>query len=322
MAQDEPSLPPLPPTLANDRDLGFGAVVAAQHERLLNRDGSFNVRKVGLGFWEGISPYHAVLTMTWGRFVALLAISYLAINLIFAAAFLACGPEALQGDSGLGDDLLGRAGDAFFFSVQTLATIGYGRTTPHGWVANFLVTFEAMIGIFLLALGTGLFYARFAQPSARLRFTHQALIAPFGDGMAFEFRAVNKRRAQLVEVSAKVILARFTGEGKTRKRRFDELSLERSHVTFFPLSWTIVHPIDEKSPLWGLGPADLEKADAEFLVLFSGIDETSATTVHARTSYGFDEIIWNARFSNIFVDSSKGSLVTIDAGQLDRYEKL
>lgn len=309
------------PATAPPGDLGFGSVVAAQDARLLNRDGSFNVEKTGLGFWASVSPYQAVLTMSWPRFLVLLSLSYLVINLIFAAAFLACGPGALDGDHGFGDGFLGRAGQAFFFSVQTLATIGYGRITPMGWWANLLVTFESMVGIFILTLGTGLFFARFSQPSAKLLFSRQAVVAPFAGGQAFELRVVNMRHSQMIEVEAKVILARFELEGQDRKRRFHQLQLERPRVTFFPLSWTVVHPIDDASPLKGWSQEQLVEAGAEFLVMLSGIDEISAQPVHARTSYRAEDVVWGARFVSIFVDQDDAK-VRIDASRLHEIEKL
>lgn len=307
---------PLPPG-----DLGFGAVVSAQDARLLNPDGSFNVEKTGLGFWASVSPYQAVLTMSWPRFLLLLSVSYLLINVLFAGAFLACGPHALEGDHGFGEGLFGRAGQAFFFSVQTLATIGYGRITPMGWGANLLVTFESMVGIFILTLGTGLFFARFSQPSAKLLFSRQAVIAPFAGGRAFELRVVNLRRSQMIEVEAKVILARFEIEGDFRKRRFYELHLERPKVIFFPLSWTVVHPIDETSPLHGWSQQQLAESSAEFLVLLSGIDEISTQPVHARTSYHAEDVVWGARFVSIFVGDLEDPKVRIDASRLHEIEK-
>jgi inward rectifier potassium channel len=260
--------------------------------------------------------------MTWPRFLLLLSLSYLLINILFAAAFLACGPHALEGDHGFGEGFVGRAGQAFFFSVQTLATIGYGRITPIGWWANLLVTFESMVGIFILTLGTGLFFARFSQPSARLLFSRQAIVAPFAGGQAFELRVVNMRRSQMIEVEAKVILARFEDDGGLRKRRFYQLALERPQVTFFPLSWTLVHPIDELSPLWGWKAEQMVEAGVEFLVLLSGTDEISGAPVYARASYRAEDVVWGARFVNIFVNEGDDAKVRIDAGRLHEIELL
>jgi inward rectifier potassium channel len=307
----------------NDRDLGFGNVVAAHGERLLNRDGSFNVHKEGLGFWSSLSPYHALLELSWHRFFVLLACSYFVINAVFAIAFLLCGPGALDGGDGdLGEGFTARFGQAFFFSVQTLATIGYGRISPVGWWANLLVTLESMIGIFLVTLGTGLFFARFSQPSAKVRFSRHALIAPFGQGQAFEFRVINLRKSQLIEVEAKVILALFEEVDGQKKRRFHRLGLERDRVTFFPLSWTIVHPIDETSPLVALGEAELDAREAEFLVLLSGVDEASGQVVHSRTSYTASEIVTGARFVSMFDGSGSRAHLSINANQLDQFERL
>lgn len=296
-------------------------MVSAQDARLLNQDGSFNVEKTGLGFWASVSPYQAVLTMSWPRFLFLLGASYLFINVLFAGAFLVCGPDALEGDHGFGPGFSGRVAQAFFFSVQTLATIGYGRITPMGWIPNLLVTFESMVGIFILTLGTGLFFARFSQPSAKLLFSRQAVMAPFAGGHAFELRVVNLRRSQMIEVEAKLILARFEQEGDQRKRRFYELELERRRVTFFPLSWTVVHPIDDASPLRGWSAEQLNQSGAEFLVLLSGIDEISTQPVHARASYRAEDIVWGARFVSLYINDPHDSKVRIDAGRLHEIEQ-
>src|SRR5436190_1495791 len=178
---------------ARDRDLGFGAVVSREsQQRLLNQDGSFNVRRSGLGFLESVAPYHQALSMSWTRFFILVAICYVALNLAFALAFVACGPEAL---SGPGSSMLGgRFGQAFFFSIQTFATIGYGQIGPNGLAANMLVTIEALVGLMYQALATGLLFARFARPTAAIGFSKHAIVAPYAGIQALEFRVANQRR--------------------------------------------------------------------------------------------------------------------------------
>jgi len=302
------------------RDLGFGAVVAREsRQRLLNRDGSFNVARKGLRLGSSLSPYHTLLTITWTRFMGLLVVSYLVLNGAFAVAFLLCGPDALQGPYPAPGGGTGFA-RAFFFSVETFSTIGYGIIGPASLAANLVVTVEALVGLLWLALATGLLFARFSRPTAKILFSRTAVIAPYRGNTGFEFRIANARSSQLIELEATVMLARFEDHGGRQVRRFYPLVLERDSVTFFPLSWTIVHPIDEASPLRGLTREDLRQMDAEFLVLLTGIEETFAQKVHARSSYRWDEVVWGAKFADILHHPTGNEAMTIDVSRLDRIE--
>ena len=206
----------------------------------------------------------------------------------------------------------------FFFSVQTLATIGYGGLSPTGLAANILVTFQALIGGLGFALATGLLFAWFSRPSAKIIFSERAIIAPYRDMTAFEFRIVNANSNELVEVNATVSLSRVEVHRGKRVRRFYGLTLERDQVRFFPLHWVIVHPIDKSSPLHGVTQEELEKSDAEFLVLLTATDDTSPQSVHARSSYKYDELVWGAKFSDIFTTDKEG--IGIDVRKLHDIE--
>lgn len=299
-------------------DLGFGSVVARQsRQRLLNRDGSFNVHRGGLGFFESLSPYHFLLDLSWPRFLLVLSAGFLAVNLLFAFAYFLCGPTALVGlDAG---SEAGRFLGDFFFSVQTFATIGYGGIAPARLMANVLVVAEAVSGLLLVALATGITFARFARPRALILFSEQAVIAPYRGGTAFEFRIANARSNELIDVHARVLLARRLPTGD---REFLPLALERDSVLFFPLAWTVVHPVDESSPLWGQNADDLAAADVEFLILLSGTDETFSQVVHARSSYQAGEVVWNARFVNAYRPWTAERGVSIDVGKLGEIERL
>lgn len=301
------------------RDLGFGAVVARESRlRLLNRDGSFNVRREGLRFWASLSLYQSLLTMSWTHFLTLLVVSFFAINGLFGLAYVFCGPGALAGPAeGVCNQgfLL-----AFFFSVHTFSTIGYGHIVPVGLASNLVVTVESLVGLLWVALSTGLIFARFSRPTAKILFSQKALMAPYQDITAFEFRIVNSRSNQVIELEAKVLFSRFVNEKGRKVRRFELLNLERNKVAFFPLSWTIVHPINENSPLYGLTDQDLNETDAEFLILLTGIDETFCQTVHTRSSYKPSEIIWGARFSNLFNHPEDNQPITIQVDRLHAYE--
>ena len=302
-----------------NRDLGFGSVVAGEsRRRLLNRDGSFNVARRGFSFWTSLSIYQWLLTISWSKFLGLTALLYIAANVIFAFAYLSCGHGALVSapELGLDSDFL----RAFFFSVESFATIGYGNITPTGTAAHLIVTVESLVGLLGFALATGLLFARFSRPRAQILFSKRAIIAPYRGITAFQFRITNARNNQIIEVEAKVLFARFEEDGGRTVRKFYPLSLERDKVAFFPLSWTVVHPIDDNSPMKGYTQEDLRRGDSEFLILLTGIDETFSQTVHARTSYKVDEVIWNARFSNVFNTPSQDGLMTIDVRRIHDIE--
>lgn len=306
-----------------DRDLGFGSVISREsRERLLNRDGSFNVVREGLGMLATLAPYHLLLTISWAGFLAVVALLYLVLNLVFALLFFASGPDALAGP---GSHMLGgRFSQAFFFSIQTFATIGYGQIGPNGLASNVLVTIEALVGLMYQALATGLLFARFARPTAAILFSRDAIIAPYADIQSLQFRIANQRRRnEIIELGAQVLFTSFEADGSGRQvRRYRLLPLERNKVTFFPLSWTIVHPIDEHSPLAGKTREELEREQAEILVLLTGVDETYEQTVHARTSYRADEIVWNARFRPVFRGESGSHLLAVDVSRLHDIERL
>ena len=304
-----------------DRDLGFGSVVGREsRQRLLNRDGSFNVVRSGLGVLESFAPYHLLLTISWAGFLGLVGLLYLILNLAFAIAYLACGPDALLGSGAA--MLGGRFSQAFFFSIQTFATIGYGQIGPNGFAANLVVTVEALVGLMYQALSTGLLFARFARPTASVIFSRRAVLGPYNNSQGLMFRIVNRRRRnEIIQLGAQVLFSALESDDRVGTvRRYWSLPLERNKVTFFPLSWTIVHPIDGASPLAGRTPADLERAQAEVLVLLSGIDEASEQSVHARSSYRADEIVWNARFQSMFLPSDTRSRVAVDISRVHEIE--
>ena len=308
------------PTVREDeRDLGFGAVVSGQsRERLLNPDGSFNVRRTGLPWFSSVNLYHTLLSMSWTRVLLLILLLYFLSNVVFGLMYASFGEGGLVDTSH--EPTLNLFVRGFFFSVQTFATIGYGTIHPVGVIPNLLVTIESYYSLLANALITGLVFARFARPTAKVMFSDVAVIAPYRGIEALMFRLVNGRSNQLIEVEVKVLFARFVNENGRTVRRFDFLELEREKVTFFPLSWTVVHPINDTSPLKGLESGDYIRTDAEILILLTAVDETFSQSVHARSSYKPGEIMCGHRFVSIYNKVDDGEPISIDIKKLSTVE--
>jgi inward rectifier potassium channel len=292
-------------------DLGFGRVVSSQRElRLLNRDGSFNVQTRGRGL-HAFLAYSNLVSTTWTRFFLFVAVVYLALNGFFALAYTACGPGGLVNTLDIG--IYSLFLKAFFFSIHTSATIGYGSVVPVGLPTNILVALESVVSLLGLAVVTGLVFARFSRPVADILFSQSAVMSWMGNLRSFQFRIINTRNNQIIDLHARLLVSRFeTNASGTVVRRYYPLSLERESVVFFPLSWTIVHMIDKESPLFGVTEEELCKTGAEFLILLTGMDETFSQVVNARSSYRANEVIWDAKFADIFVYDPGGKMAGID----------
>jgi inward rectifier potassium channel len=302
------------------RDLGFGARVAQDsRQRLLNRDGSFNVVRKKLPFLGALSPYHYLLTISWVRFNLLVLCSYLVFNLVFACAYYAAGKGALSGAEGISEE--SQFMEDFFFSVQTSTTIGYGRIAPLGIAANILASVEALFGLLGFALATSLMFARFSRPEAKILYSDRALVAPYRGMSGVMFRIANQRNSQLIQVGVRVLLSRMEQGPAGRTRRFVTLALERDEVVFFPLTWTVVHPVDESSPFLGLTEEAFRASEPELLVLLTATDDTSGQTIHSRTSYTADEIVWGAKFTDVF-DPSSGGMIGVDLHRIHGFDRV
>ncbi|MCA1995508.1 MAG: ATP-sensitive inward rectifier potassium channel 10 [Coleofasciculus sp. S288] len=263
----------------------------------------FDVIRKGLLHSHWRDPYHLIITLDWPRFIGLTVVSYVAINALFALLYL------LQADS-IKNARPGSFLDAFFFSVQTMATIGYGAMYPQTDYANLLVSLEALVGLMGVAMGTGLAFARFSRPTARVLFSRVAVIAPLNGIPTLMFRVANERRNQILEAQLGVSLLRneITQEGEFM-RRFYDLKLIRNQTRNFSLTWTAMHQIDESSPLYGETLESMTEAETDIVVTLIGFDETVAQTLHARHYYLTDEILWNMRFVDIFSTKSDGRRV-------------
>jgi inward rectifier potassium channel len=299
-------------------DPGISQKIEGGLRRVINKDGSFNVRRKGIRLRD-LNFYQVLINLSWPRFLAIIFGGFILMNALFACCYLLVGIENLQGadaSSGTQSFLT-----AFFFSCQTFTTVGYGAIAPKGTLANLLAGFEAMGGLMSFAIATGLLYGRFSRPSARISYSANAIISPYEGKTALMFRVVNARTNLLLELQATVLL--MTVESKHGHRattRYHELKLERPSIYFFPLNWTVVHPIDDASPLHGKTLENLASVHAEIIIQIKGFDDTFSQVVHSRFSYRTDEIVWGAKFLPMFdVDAHGDVVIEVDrVGEIER----
>ena len=274
--------------------------------RTINKDGTFNVHRRGTT-WRDVNAYLYLINVPWPAFLCIIFAAYLAVNTLFALVYYSLGPNELQGVSAA--TAPAHFLNSFFFSAQTLTTVGYGSISPKGTAASIVAALEAMVGLMGFALATGLLFGRVSRPSARIGYSEKMTVTPYLDGTSLQFRVVNQRANNLMELEAKVLFMTVEGPPGQMRRDYRVLKLERHNVFFFPLTWTIVHPIDEHSPLRGKTAQDLERLQAEILILIKGFDDTFSQTVHSRYSYRYDEIAWGTRFVPAFDTDAEGDLV-------------
>lgn len=300
-----------------EHELGFGKNVTTDG-RMMNPDGTFNVERQYLSRWD--NTYFHLVTMPWSFFFLLVFGSYLALNLVFTGLFLLVGTDQLMGMPGgtFWDDFA----HVYFFSTQTLTTTGYGHISPVGFTANVIASLESFMGLLTFALISGLLYGRFSRPTARIVFSENVLMAPYRNGKGLMFRMGNARKSELLETEVQVILAMNQRDDDGMiVRKFYNLPLEISKISFFSLSWTVVHEINEQSSLFEFTKEDLIEANTEILVLVKGTDEANQQLVHARRSYIASDFIWNARFRPVITRNPKG-LPHVLVRQLGTYEEL
>ena len=296
-------------------DLGFGTKLNDTSSRLINKDGSFNMQRVNESLSARINLYNRLITMRWTQFLTWVVVFYLITNLLFAGIYLLAGADNLKGATD--QEFYGPFWKAVIFSAQTLTTVGYGHVAPASFLTSSVAAFESLVGLMSFALATGLLYGRFSRPMADIRFSRQAVFAPYLDINAWMFRVINARSNQLIDVQVEVTMSRLdTKPDGTKYRRYYGLNLERAKVTFFPANWTLVHPITDESPLYGCTAEDLQASDTEFLILVRATDDTFAPSVQRRWSYRYDEVLWGRKFRAMF-DGSQRGVVTLDLETLD-----
>jgi inward rectifier potassium channel len=304
-----------------DPSTGFGSRGHDTGNRFYRKDGSVNVIRRGVSFLNQVSWYHTMLALPRWKFWVALFVIYIIINIVFAIIYYLVGIEHLTGihkGSALNNFM-----EVFFFSAQTFTTVGYGRISPVGFLASVVATFEAFLGLLGFALASGLFFGRFAMPRSYLWFSDIALLFPYKDVKALMFRTVSYKKNHLTDAEVKLTLGIRVkqGDGEIRNE-FYPLKVELEKVVALVLNWTIVHPINEESPLWGLSLEQLKESNAEVLVFLKAYDEVFANHVVARTSYSAVEFIDNAKFKPMFRPSSSGKATILNVDAINEFELL
>lgn len=298
-------------------NLGFGTRVTAKRSRLLNPDGSFNVKTIG---GHGYTLYQDLVEMSWWRFFILVGVFFFLVNAVFAFLLMLAGMDCLNGvEDG---SVLQNFANAWFFSVQTLTTVGYGVINPICFSSNVIASIIALTGLMTFALVTGLFFARFSKPIAQFIFSEHAIIAPYRpNANGLMFRIANRRDNHILNVEAKLVMSwvEKMDDGEMR-RRFAQLELEVDKVAMLALSWTVVHPITEDSPLYQKNQKDLEEMQVEIFTLISAHDDSFSQQVHANRSYVGKNIRCGFKFLPMYYPGDNGKTI-LDLNKLDMMEE-
>jgi inward rectifier potassium channel len=285
--------------------------------RAIEKDGSFNVRLSGAGL-KNFHFYRFLINLSWPQFFLVIVSGYIVVNAVFAFLYLLAGIGNIHGADA--STPVSAFLSTFFLSVHTFTTVGYGTIAPNDFWTNAISAFDALTGLMGLALATGLLYGRFSRPTSKIVFSDRAVIAPYRGKTSLQFRIANKRTNTLMEIEAKVLLMKVSGSENDHRREYHVLNLERPSVYFLPLTWTVVHPIDEKSPLFGKTLDDLADSQAEILILIKAFDDTFGQHIHSRYSYRFDEILWGAKFLPAFSVTKEGDMA-LELSRLNEVEE-
>lgn len=286
------------------QDIGFGNKGDNQTGSLINESGGYNViRKGHLSF----NLYATFLEMGWKKFYIIILSFYILFNLLFAYIFALLGPGAINGITEI--DFQKRYLHCFFFSIQTFTTVGYGNMSPASVTANLLSSLVAFIGLMVLAVITGMYFARLSKPVAHILYSSVSVIAPFKGGEGLMFRMANSRNTVIADLKITVILTWLLKIDGKEVREYMALKLERDAVTLFALNWTIVHPLDENSPLYGLSHQELLERNAEILIDLKGHNETFNQMVRSRKSYKLHETVKRVKFAPMYYTNEEGRII-------------
>lgn len=299
---------------------GFGEKSTQGGGRYYRKDGKPNVIRKGIKFFDQLSWYHTMLSMSGLKFWTSLLVTYILINSVFGLIYFFTGMEHLIGVSS--GSAMHNFIEAFFFSAQTFTTVGYGHVSPSGLLTSSIASFEAFLGVLSFALASGLFYGRFSRPRSFLKFSDIAVIAPYKNGVALMFRTVPYKNNHLMEAEVKLTLGMRINRNGEEKNEFYTLNVEFSKINALILNWTIVHPINEDSPMYGMSIEELKNLKAEVLVYLKAYDEGFSNTVVARTSYTAHEIIEGAKFKSMYNPSASGEETLLHINKLNLIEKV
>lgn len=304
--------------MAKINDPGFGYKSNNKAKRLVNNDGSFNMKHVN-GNFSVTELYSYLIHVSWGKFFFFVFIGYTLVNLLFATVYYSIGIEQLTlVRTTSSQDFI----NAFFFSSQTLTTLGYGAISPVGNAAGFVSSFEALIGLLSFSFFTGLIYGRFSKPKAAIRFSETMVLRPFKGKRALMFRLMNKRKNIMIEPGINVTMAvNSTDTNGTFKREFFELTLERKQIMYLPTTWTIVHEIDENSPLYQYTDSEIEALQAELFLLIEYYEDAFSQNVYQMHSYDFNTVEIGKRFVPAYYFDELGNAV-LDHNKLSETESV
>lgn len=303
-----------------EKNSGFGTNSQNYGGRFINKNGNANIQKVGIGFLEGISWYHTMLKIPRWKFFFIIILFYFIVNMFFASIYMLIGVENLRGVSSV--SRIDKFGEAFFFSIQTFTTVGYGHISPSGFLASFVAAVEALSGLLSFAIATGLFYGRFSKPNALIKFSENAIIAPYNEGTALMMRLAPHKNTNLTDAEAFVTVGVLIDENGVVSNKFYNLPLEMSKINSLTLSWTLVHPIDEESPLFNLNQSDYKSTIGEILVYIKTFDDMYSSTVAKRTSYTFDEVIYGAKFTSMYSKNQSNTKTVLHLENLNSFVKV
>ena len=286
-------------------DTGLSAIANNTGSRMVNRNGTYNVVKVGGPAIKLNDTYHYLITMPWWKFNIGVLCVYAFVNTVFATAYFFIGLDQLTGI--VEGSAYRKFLDAFFFSAQTLTTVGYGRIAPVGISVSILAAAEGMVGLLGFALATGLLYGRFSRPQAGIVYSRVALVSPFKGHSGFMFRIANSRRSELTDVEVQVSFALNEDpvDGKVI-RKFYQFPLEVSKINMFPLNWTLVHDIKNDSPFYKITKEELIARNGEILITIKAFDLTFSQTVYSRASYKAEEIFYGGKFIMCYETKENG----------------
>lgn len=292
----------------NSKEFGFGNNTVGKSQRILNKDGSYNLNRVGLSVFDRFSFFHWMINTKWSTFFLLVVAGFFMSSALFAFVYDIClGAEHFHGIESSTSS--GNYWELFFFSAQTSTTVGYGRINPATNIASFIAVLDALSGVLYFAIVTGLLYGRFSKPVPRIIFSEKGVIAPYKDGYAVMFRIGNKLNQQLQNAQVRLIVSLISDMDGQPVRQFYELDLERKEIIYFASTWTIVHAIDDRSPFYQMTQTDFENSEPEFVMQLKVYDSSYSQDTFTNTSYRKEEIIWNAKFEKILVSNEGTSYV-------------